>query len=230
MLQPPPMLLQFTPKIEPRDRCRWSASSDARAAQDRPCSWRRPLVGERVEERVRAQHRLTVAVDLAVLAPHPIVYTRVNYRALGVGAAKDQVVACARKYRTNPVVRLNFTPASTAQPTFCCALQRTVPRGRSGSPAGAGVECRVAVTLTLWITPETWASPQPCLTCKAPTMSGQFWPPYLISAGLYAAAGAGPTGLKYPPFVRAAARGADAAGAFRRQCRREPAAKRGGIG
>ena len=38
--------------------------------RDRPRGRRRPLVGYRVEEGVLHEHRLAVAVDLAVLAPH----------------------------------------------------------------------------------------------------------------------------------------------------------------
>src|SRR5208337_5583854 len=53
---------------------------------DRPRGWLRPRVGERVEEGVGEIHRLTVAVDLAVLAPHPVRQTRVPHRALGVAA------------------------------------------------------------------------------------------------------------------------------------------------
>src|SRR5271166_4478914 len=64
----------------------------------------------------------------------------------------------------------------------------------SPSPTPATPQPRVPLvtaledTLTLWTTPETWASPQPCLTCKAPTKSGHFWPPKVMLPGLVPAA------------------------------------------
>ena len=42
-------------------------------------------------------HRLAVAVDLAVLAPHHVRQTRVPDRALGVGAGDEGVVAGAER-------------------------------------------------------------------------------------------------------------------------------------
>ncbi len=55
----------------------------------------RPLVGDRVEERVSEEHRLTVAVGLAVLAPHSIEETGVPDRVLGIDAGQNEVVASA---------------------------------------------------------------------------------------------------------------------------------------
>src|ERR1700722_3054352 len=63
--------------------------------RDGPCSWRGPLVIDRVEERVSEKHRLAVAVGLAGLAPHPIKEAGVPDRALGIDAGHDQVVASA---------------------------------------------------------------------------------------------------------------------------------------
>src|SRR5208337_2610743 len=62
---------------------------------DRPGGRLRPLVGERVEERVSHIHGLAVAVDLAVLAPHSVRQARVPHRVLGVGAGDQEVVAGA---------------------------------------------------------------------------------------------------------------------------------------
>src|ERR1700733_9579261 len=79
-----------------------------------------------------------------------------------------------------PFVRLTFTPASMPQPIlFSEALQPAAPT----SPQEAVPRKSVSCTLTLWITPETWASPHPCLTCNAPTMSGQSGPPYVVGPG-----------------------------------------------
>src|SRR5208282_5530423 len=63
--------------------------------RDRPRGRLRPLVGYRVEEGVLHIHRLAVAVDLAVLAPHHVGETRVPDRALGVGTGDQEIVARA---------------------------------------------------------------------------------------------------------------------------------------
>src|SRR5271166_5829863 len=95
------------------------------------------------------------------------------------------------------VGRLNFTPASMPQPVCVCWLLQ--PRPGPGPPmvampqpsvppsdAGSWFEPvkPLALTLTSCTTPETWASPHPCLTCNAPTMSGHRWPPNVMSPGL----------------------------------------------
>ena len=65
--------------------------------RDRPRGRLRPRVGYWVEERVLHEHRLTVAVHLAVFAPHHVRQTRVPDGALGVGAGDEDVVAGAER-------------------------------------------------------------------------------------------------------------------------------------
>ena len=42
----------------------------------------------------------------------------------------------------------------------------------ASADAGCAVE-GVVRDVDVWSTPDNWASPQPCVTCNAPTMSGQ---------------------------------------------------------
>src|ERR1700722_14282739 len=80
-----------------------------------------------------------------------------------------------------PFVRLTFTPASMPQPTLLWPAEQTA---RPVSPQVDVPLNSSSCTLTLWITPETWASPHPCLRCSAPTMSGQRWPPNVVGPGV----------------------------------------------
>ena len=58
---------------------------------------RGPRVLDRVEERVGKIHRLAIAVDLAILAPHAVGQTRIPNRVLGVGTSDEDVVARAER-------------------------------------------------------------------------------------------------------------------------------------
>ena len=116
---------------------------------------------------------LTVAVGLAVLAPHPIKKARVPDRALRIDAGHDQVVAGGK--HPAPALQVDLD-ARVDGPADVILLPVADNRECVGAAGVADDRAVVAIGADIDVVDHArdLSLAQPCLTCKAPTISGHF--------------------------------------------------------